>query len=318
MQVTQANQYANEILRELKRIIVGQDQVIQQVVTALLAGGHILLEGVPGTAKTLLAKCLAYITGTEFHRVQFTPDLMPADILGVNIYDTAHQKFFLQKGPVFTDILLADEINRAPAKTQAALLEAMEEDQVTIDGVSHPMSQVFLVIATQNPVEYEGTYSLPEAQLDRFMMKVVIDYPPEEKEAEILDKIENGFDSSHLEKASIQKLLELNSLVSLRQTVRQIRCEEMVRRYVTQVIRATRSGDGISLGASPRAGVMLLLAAKANAVVEGRDFVTPDDEKFAAIPVLRHRIMLAAEAEVEGVSADVRLNGILLKTEVPR
>lgn len=318
MNIETVNDIATKIVTELRKAIVGQDEVLEQTVIALLAGGHALLEGVPGTGKTLLARTLSYATGTSFHRIQFTPDLMPSDIVGVNIYDMVTQQFDFRAGPIFCDILLADEINRAPAKTQSALLEAMQERQATIDGNSYPISPVFTVFATQNPVEFEGTYPLPEAQVDRFMMKIVIKYPPENAETEILDKVEAGFDSSNLNTINIQKVLDLERLTSIREIAKKVRVEEIVRRYVTQIIRATRSKPQITLGASPRAGVMLMGAAKGRALVMGRDFATPDDVKAMALPVLRHRILLVPEAEVEGKTTDDCIDEILLTIEVPR
>jgi MoxR-like ATPase len=318
MNIETVNDIAGKIVTELRKAIVGQDEVLEQTVVALLAGGHALLEGVPGTGKTLLARTLSYATGTSFHRIQFTPDLMPSDIVGVNIYDMVTKKFDFRAGPIFCDILLADEINRAPAKTQSALLEAMQERQATIDGNSYPMSPVFTVFATQNPVEFEGTYPLPEAQVDRFMMKIVIKYPPENAETEILDKVEAGFDSSNLNTINIQKVLDRERLISIREIAKKVHVEEIVRRYVTQIIRATRSKPQITLGASPRAGVMLMGAAKGRALVMGRDFATPDDIKAMALPVLRHRILLVPEAEVEGKTTDDCIDEILLTIEVPR
>jgi len=318
MNIEQAARTADRLVGELGKVVVGQDAVLEQMVVAVLAGGHALLEGVPGTAKTLMARALAHTAGVSFRRIQFTPDLMPSDILGVSIYHAPTGEFAFRAGPIFADIVLADEINRAPAKTQSALLEAMEEHQATVDGVSHPMSPVFSVFATQNPVEFEGTYPLPEAQVDRFLLKIVVGYPAEEIEATILDKVEAGFDSSNLKTAALEVVLDPASLAELRAVVRGVRVEEMVRRYVTQIVRATRSLPQVSLGASPRAAVMLMLAAKGRAVVAGRDFVTPDDVKAMAPPVLRHRLMLLPEFEVEGRTADDCIKELLTGIKVPR
>ncbi len=315
---SQASDLAGRIVSELKKIIVGQDETIEMMVIALIARGHALLEGVPGTAKTLLARTLSYVTGMCFRRIQFTPDLMPSDVLGVNIYNTATGTFLFRPGPIFCDILLADEINRAPAKTQSALLEAMEERQVTRDEESHALSPAFTVFATQNPIEFEGTYPLPEAQLDRFMMKILVPYPPERDEFVILDKVEGGFDTSDLSTGGVETVLDCARLAALRQSARNLHAEPQVREYITRIVRATRSMPQASLGASPRTAVMLLQAAKANALLSGRTFVTPDDVKRVAPAVLRHRIILLPEVEVEGRSTDDCIGILLSQIEIPR
>ncbi len=318
MRIPEANELARRLMEELAKVVVGQQEVLEQMAAALLAGGHALMEGVPGTAKTLMVRALSLVVGGAFRRVQFTPDLMPSDVVGVNVYNTATGEFIFRPGPIFTDILLADEINRAPAKTQSALLEAMQERQATVDGVAHAASPVFTVFATQNPVEFEGTYPLPEAQVDRFMLKITVDYPAEDSEATILDRHEGGFDSADLSTIELSALLDADSLIELRSVVRAIRVEEMVRRYITQIIRSTRRMPQVSLGASPRAGVMLLLAAKAHAVIAGRDYVTPDDVKAMAPPTLRHRMLLLPEVEIEGRTTDDCIRELLLGIEVPR
>jgi MoxR-like ATPase len=318
MNIEQATSTTDRLMGELRNVIVGQDAALEQMVVAVLAGGHALLEGVPGTAKTLMARALAHVTGVSFRRIQFTPDLMPSDILGVSIYHAPTGEFVFRPGPIFADIVLADEINRAPAKTQSALLEAMEERQATVDGVPHAMSPVFSVFATQNPVEFEGTYPLPEAQVDRFLLKILVGYPAEDVEATILDRVEAGFDASNLRSADLAVVLDGPRLAELRAAVRAVRVEEMVRRYVTGIVRATRSLPQVSLGASPRAAVMLMRAAKGRAVVAGRDFATPDDVKSMAAPVLRHRLMLLPEFEVEGRTADDCIRELLMGIKVPR
>ena len=303
---------------ELAKVIVGQTEVVEQVLVALLAEGHALVEGVPGTAKTLLVKTLARIIGAEFSRIQFTPDLMPSDITGTNVFNVATSLFSLRRGPVFTDILLADEINRTPPKTQSALLEAMEERQVTIDGELHQLSPVFTVLATENPIEYEGTYPLPEAQLDRFLLKIVMGYPSAEEEQRVVANWDEGFNARHLEQVDIRPLAEADAILRCRAEVRAARVEPGVRAYMVEIVRRTREHPGVAYGASPRASVALLLASKALASMRGRSFATPDDVRDVARPALRHRLLLRAEAELEGATADGVITDILNAVEVPR
>ncbi len=306
------------ILNELRKTIVGQDDVIEQILVAVLAEGHALIEGVPGTAKTLTVKTLAHIVGAQYSRIQFTPDLMPSDITGTNVFNMQTSQFSLRQGPIFTDILLADEINRTPPKTQAALLEAMEERQTTIDGERYPLSPLFTVLATENPIEYEGTYPLPEAQLDRFLMKILIDYPEQADEEEIVARWDAGFNSRHLEQVQINPLPDATAIQRCRMEVREMRMEPGVQKYVVEIVRRTRSHPTILYGASPRASVALLLCSKALAAIRGRDFPTPDDIRDVAPPVLRHRLALRAEAELDGATADAVISDILKTVEVPR
>jgi len=306
------------ILNELRKTIVGQDDVIEQILVAVLAEGHALVEGVPGTAKTLTVKTLAYIIGAAFSRIQFTPDLMPSDITGTNVFNMQTSQFSLRQGPIFTDILLADEINRTPPKTQAALLEAMEERQTTIDGERYPLSPLFTVLATENPIEYEGTYPLPEAQLDRFLMKILIDYPAQTDEEEIVARWDAGFNSRHLEQVQLAQLPDVTAIQRCRAEVRDMRMEPGVQKYVVEIVRKTRTHPTNLYGASPRASVALLLCSKALAAIRGRDFPTPDDIRDVAPPVLRHRLALRAEAELDGATADAVISDILKTVEVPR
>ena len=312
------NATAEHIKRELRKAIVGQEPVIEQVLVALLTEGHALVEGVPGTAKTLLVKLLARVIGAQFARIQFTPDLMPADITGTNIFNIATSTFTLRQGPIFTDLLLADEINRTPPKTQAALLEAMEERQVTIDGEANKLSPLFTVLATQNPIEYEGTYPLPEAELDRFMLKILIQYPSEVDEIQIVANWNAGFNARRLDQLQIQPLAEPGVVQECRSRVQRVTVEEGVQRYIVAIVRATRDSAAISWGASPRAAVALLLCSKALAALRGRGFVTPDDVKEIAKPVLRHRVVLRPEAEIEGATPDQVIDEVVAGIEVPR
>src|SRR5918997_2172034 len=306
------------ILTELRKVIVGQDEPIEHILVALLAEGHALLEGVPGTAKTLLVKTLARIIGADFSRIQFTPDLMPSDITGTNVFNVSTSDFTLRKGPIFTDLLLADEINRTPPKTQAALLEAMEERQVTIDGETQYLSPLFTVLATENPIEYEGTYPLPEAQLDRFLLKILLDYPSEDAERQVVANWDAGFNSRRLEAIDIRPLSEPDAITRCRMEVRNARMEPGVQAYVVDIVRRTRAHPSVFYGASPRAAVALLLCSKSLAALRGREFTTPDDVRDIARPVLRHRLSLRAEAELDGATPDAVITDILQTAEVPR
>ena len=297
--------------------VVAQDATIADALTGFLARGHVLVEGVPGTAKTLLVRALAGALGLRFARIQFTPDLMPSDVTGVNVLRDPTRGFEFQPGPIFTDLLLGDEINRAPAKTQSALLEAMAERQVTVDGVSRPLGSAFTVYATQNPVEHEGTYPLPEAQLDRFLLKTVMPYPSREAELELLARYEAGFDAERIAAVPVAAGLSADEATQLRSLVDGVRVAEEVRTYIADITRSTREERMLSLGASPRATVALFRASRAAAVLEGRDFVTPDDVKGVAPAVLRHRITLAPELEVEGRTTDDVLAALLARVRVP-
>ncbi|HVY63063.1 MAG TPA: MoxR family ATPase [Planctomycetota bacterium] len=299
-------------------MIVGQDAAIEQLLVALLCEGHVLIEGVPGTAKTLMVRALALALDLRFKRVQFTPDLMPADIVGTSVFDLQSNQFRVQKGPIFTDLLLGDEINRAPAKTQSALLEAMEERRATIDGVGHEVGAYFTVFATQNPVEFEGTYPLPEAQLDRFLLKLNVTYPEPEEEERILKGFHEGFDPRHLERQGVRAVANAEDLLAIRAAVRRVECEDGIIRYIRDIVGATRKSQKIALGGGPRASINLLLSSKALAVLRGRGFVTPDDVKAMAKPVLRHRIVLEPEAELEGLERDQAIEQVLGSVAVPR
>ena len=303
---------------EADRVIVNQEEPFLLLLVALFTGGHVLLEGVPGTAKTLMAKTLAHLVQARFGRIQFTPDLMPSDILGTSVFDVTTGKFNLKKGPIFTQILLADEINRAPAKTQSALLETMEERQVTLEGERFAMEPPFMVIATQNPIEYEGTYPLPEAQLDRFLFKVLVPYSDAAAEIEVLRRFHQGFDPHDLAMSGLTPVLSAQQVAEARQAIQAVVVEEGILTYIVQVAAASRRSPDLTLGASTRAATHVLLSAKTYAAVQGRDFVIPDDVKFVTPPVYRHRILLKPEAEIEGLDADAVVRRLLNQVEVPR
>lgn len=304
-------------LREqIAAVVVGQQQSVDLILTAILAGGHVLIEGVPGVAKTLLARLLARLIDARFSRVQFTPDLMPSDVLGTNVWDMAQAAFVFHPGPVFADIVLVDEINRAPAKTQAALFEVMEERQVTIDGESHTMSPLYTILATQNPIEQEGTYRLPEAQLDRFLMKVVMGYPSVEEEVQILERHQQHVRLASLD--GIAPVLSIDDVLTMRSQLASVFVDPSLLRYIALVVQQTRQSKALYLGASPRAAVALLNAAKAYALLQGRLFVSPDDIQFVAPAALCHRIQLTADAEMEGHTPEKVLSRLMAKVEVPK
>ncbi|HEY6273360.1 MAG TPA: MoxR family ATPase [Terriglobales bacterium] len=302
---------------ELAKVIVGQEEMINQCLLTILCGGHALLEGVPGIAKTLVIKCFAQLFDLDFRRVQCTSDLMPADIIGSNVLNLSTSSFSLHRGPLFTDLLLADEINRMPPRTQAALLEAMEERQITIDDSTHHLSSFFTVFATQNPIEFEGTYPLPEAQLDRFLLKIKVTYPQADQEIAILENHHKGFDPQNFQTAQLAAL-PAQDLADARIEVRNTRVEPALFRYIVEIVRRTRDWPALSLGASPRAAVSLMAVAKAVAALEDRDFLLPDDVKTAALPVLRHRVIIKPEAELEGLDSDRILGEIVGSVEVPK
>ena len=302
---------------ELSKVIVGQREVADQLLLVLVCGGHAVIEGVPGLAKTLAVKSLARICGLGFQRIQCTADLMPADVTGTNVFNLASSSFNLHRGPIFTDLLLVDEVNRTSPRTQAALLEAMEERQVTIDGVRYPLSDNFTVLATQNPIEFEGTYPLPEAQLDRFLLKIRLIYPSAEEEIEILARYDRGFDSRHLEEIALTPIDPL-LLAAARREIASVKVEPSLYGYIVALIRRTRDWPSISLGASPRAAIGLFFAARARAGMEGRDYLLPDDVKAAALPVLRHRILLKPEADLEDLTPDQVIQQLLAGVEVPK
>ncbi|NCG22135.1 MAG: AAA domain-containing protein [Rhodobacterales bacterium] len=320
MTTEQAEQYAvtfKAVTDEIGRVLLGQDDVVHGVLVSLFCGGHVLLEGPPGIGKTLLARTLSKVLGVAFKRIQFTPDLMPSDVTGGNVFNQAEDDFVFRPGPVFTQVLLGDEINRAPAKTQAALLEAMGDFQVTVDGVTRRLPSPFFVLATQNPIESEGTYPLPEAQLDRFMMKLVIGHPTHDTEVALLRNYMGGFDAAKLGEVSLRTVLDAEGIAVMQEVARRVRVDEEILDYIAGVVGRTRMHNAVDLGASPRASIALLLASQVIAASEGRTFVVPDDVKRLAAPVLRHRFLLQPDAELEGTRADDVVRQVLADVPVP-
>lgn len=314
----QATELARNIQQEISNVFIGQRDVIEHTFCALLAGGHVLLEGVPGLGKTLLVKALAKTFGGTFSRIQFTPDLMPADVTGHTLYDARTSQFVIRRGPVFANILLADEINRAPAKTQAALLEVMQESQVTIEGQPQLLPPPFLVLATQNPIEQEGTYALPEAQLDRFLLKVQIDYPSQQEEEQLVSASAIGHIGDKLDVANVRQIAMPEDLIAMQRIAATLQVDNAVLQYAVRIVRTTREWPGIAMGAGPRGGIALIRAARGMALLSGRNYVTPGDVKHIATAALRHRISLSPESEIEGLSVDGILASLLSKVEAPR
>ena len=306
----------SQIKREISRVVVGQHEAIDLLLTAILADGHVLIEGVPGVAKTLLARLMSRLIDARFSRIQFTPDLMPSDVLGTTVFNMKSSEFEFHKGPVFSDLVLVDEINRSPAKTQAALFEVMEERQVTIDGSTHHMGSIYTIIATQNPVEQEGTYRLPEAQLDRFLFKIHMGYPSVDEEVDILKRHQDNVKLTKL--VEIKPVLSIDELLKMREKLQSVYVEESLLRYIATIIQQTRTSKAVYLGASPRAAVAMLNASKASALLNGRDFVTPEDIKFVTPSILQHRLILTAEAEMEGYTALKVAQKLIDKVEVPK
>lgn len=318
MSQAQASEKVEQMRQTISQALIGQEQVVRETLIALLAGGHVLIEGVPGLGKTLLVRALARTLNGQFARIQFTPDLMPADISGHVLFDMQNERFNVRKGPIFTNLLLADEINRAPAKTQSALLEVMQEQQVTIEGESYPVPLPFMTLATQNPLEQEGTYPLPEAQLDRFLLKVYIEYPALEEERLMVETVTNQQIGDRFNLDQLEPVVSPEEVLSMQRLTADIAVDQAVTDYAVRIARTTREGQGLRFGAGPRGSIALIRAARAQALLEGRDYVHPDDIKQVALPVLRHRVALAPEMELEGYSTDHVLNVVLDKTEAPR
>lgn len=316
MDLTAFSEKIQQLREQIRRVIIGQHQAVDLILTAVLANGHVLIEGVPGVAKTLTARLVARLVNAGFSRIQFTPDLMPSDVLGTTVFNMKDSEFHFHEGPIFSDIVLVDEINRAPAKTQAALFEVMEEKQVSIDGTTYKMDDLFTIIATQNPVEQEGTYKLPEAQTDRFMMKITMGYPSLDEEVEILERHHRNSALTRLEQ--IEPVITKQELLTMRQQMEQVVVDPSLLRYIALIVQQTRSSKAVFLGASPRASVAILQTAKAMAMIQGRDFVTPEDIQFVTPSVLQHRIILTAEAEMEGYTALKVAQRLINKVEVPK
>lgn len=314
--LSQLSEAVDSIRSQIKKVIVGQDEMVRLIIAALLADGHVLIEGVPGVAKTLTAKLVARALSVHFSRIQFTPDLMPSDVLGTPVFNPREATFEFKRGPLFGNVVLIDEINRAPAKTQAALFEVMEEKQITVDGKTYPMQQPFMVLATQNPVEQEGTYRLPEAQLDRFLFKILVPYPTEDEEMQILSLMHN-MGSMPLVQA-VDAVLNAEQIIAVRRQVKSLVMEEKLMQFIARLVHQTRHHKSIYLGASPRASISIMNAAKAMAAISGRDFVTPEDILEVVAPVLRHRIILSPDKEMEGVSEDTVIKQIVQSLDIPR
>lgn len=314
--LTALNESVKRIREEIAHVIVGQQEMVDLLITSILADGHVLIEGVPGVAKTLTAKLLSRVIDVKFTRIQFTPDLMPSDVIGTSVFNMKNSVFEFKAGPIFSNIVLIDEINRAPAKTQAALFEVMEERQITADGITYKLEHPYMVVATQNPIEHEGTYRLPEAQLDRFLFKILVHYPSPDQEFAIISGHHQRKGHTPLE--DVKPVLNAEKIKQYRDAVQQVHIEENLIKYIAEIIHETRNNPSLFLGASPRASVALLNSSKAFAAINGRDFVTPEDVKFVSLPVLRHRIMLTPDKEMEGITTDDVIKQIVDKVEVPR